>query len=105
MKKNTYQNVYKSFFFRDLYTVYGRIATTKREISSVAEGWLSTLCCWEAAVHTLDYSWKKMDVMLMMMMNMMMIVYTVPDSDASGFKHRLYVGGTAFCTTDIKSVK
>ena len=40
---------------------------TKREILSVAKGWLSTLCCWEAAVHTLDYSWKKMDVKLMMM--------------------------------------
>ena len=34
-------------------------------------GWLSTLCCWEAAVHTLeclDYSLKNMDVKLMMMM-------------------------------------
>ena len=28
-------------------------------------------CCWEAAVHTLDLSWKKMDVKLMMMMMMM----------------------------------
>ena len=35
---------------------------------NVAKGWLSTLCCWEAAVHTLDLSWKKMDVKLMMMM-------------------------------------
>ena len=26
--------------------------------------------CWEAAVHTLDLSWKKMDVKLMMMMMM-----------------------------------
>ena len=38
---------------------------------NVAKGWLSTLCCWEAAVHTLDLSWKKMDVKLMMMMMMM----------------------------------
>ena len=29
---------------------------------SAAEGWLSTLCCWEAAVHTLDLSWKKMSI-------------------------------------------
>ena len=35
---------------------------------NVAKGWLSTLCCWEAAVHTLDWSWKKVDVKLMMMM-------------------------------------
>ena len=35
------------------------------------KGWLSTLCCWEAAVHALDLSWKKMDVKLMMMMMMM----------------------------------
>ena len=38
---------------------------------NVAKGWLSTLCCWEAAVHTLDLSWKKMDVKLMMMMMVM----------------------------------
>ena len=25
-----------------------------KKILSVARGWLSTLCCWEAAVHTLD---------------------------------------------------
>ena len=35
---------------------------------TVAEGRLSTLCCWEAAVHTFDESWKNMDVKLMMMM-------------------------------------
>ena len=35
---------------------------------NVARGWLSTYCCWEAAVHTLDWSWKKVDVKLMMMM-------------------------------------
>ena len=35
---------------------------------NVAKGWLSIYCCWEAAVHTLDLSWKKMDVKLMMMM-------------------------------------
>ena len=29
---------------------------------NVAKGWLSTKCCWEAAVHTLDLSWKKIDV-------------------------------------------
>ena len=44
---------------------------TKREILSVAKGWLSTVCCWEADAHTLDLSWKKMDVKLMMMMMMM----------------------------------
>ena len=27
-----------------------------------AKGWLSTLCCLEAAVHTIDWSWKKMPV-------------------------------------------
>ena len=37
---------------------------------NVAKGWLPTKCCWEAAVHTLDLSWKKMDVKLMMMMMM-----------------------------------
>ena len=26
----------------------------KSRKESVAKGWLSTLCCWEAAVHTLD---------------------------------------------------
>ena len=31
-----------------------------------SEGWLSTLCCWEAAVHILDKSMKKMDVKVMM---------------------------------------
>ena len=35
---------------------------------SVAKEWLSTLCCWEAAVYTHDLSWKKMDIKLMMMM-------------------------------------
>ena len=25
-------------------------------------------CCWEAVVHTLDLSWKKIDVKLIMMM-------------------------------------
>ena len=29
---------------------------TKREVGSVAEGWMSILCYWEAAVHILDYS-------------------------------------------------
>ena len=38
---------------------------------NVAKGCLSTECCLEAAVHTLDLSWKKMDVKLMMMMMMM----------------------------------
>ena len=39
----------------------GSITMTKREIPSVAEGWLlSTLCCWEAAVYTLEKSWKKL---------------------------------------------
>ena len=37
---------------------------------NVAKGWLSTWCCWEAAVHILDWSWKKVDVKLMMMMMM-----------------------------------
>ena len=32
----------------------GSVAMTNWEISSVAKGWLSTLCCWKAAVHTLD---------------------------------------------------
>ena len=41
---------------------------------NVAKGCLSTECCWEAAVHTLDLSWKKMDVKLMMMMMMMISV-------------------------------
>ena len=31
-------------------------AINKREIPSVATGSLSTLCCWEAVVHTLDES-------------------------------------------------
>ena len=35
------------------------VTMTKREILSVAKGWSSTLCCWEAAVHTLDWSWMK----------------------------------------------
>ena len=30
------------------------IAMTKREILSVAKGWLSTLYCLEAAIYTLD---------------------------------------------------
>ena len=34
---------------------------------SVTKNLLSTLCCWEAAVHTLDKSWKKMDVKKIMM--------------------------------------
>ena len=37
---------------------------------NVAKGWLSTWCCWEAAIHTLDWSWKKVDIKLMMMMMM-----------------------------------
>ena len=48
------------FFKRALLSVLSNIlAATK--------GWLSTLCCWEAAVHTHDQSWKKMDVKMMMM--------------------------------------
>ena len=39
----------------------------KSQNGSVAKGWLSTLSCWEAAVHTHDQSWKKMDVKMMMM--------------------------------------
>ena len=34
---------------------------------NVAKGGMSALCCWEAAVHTHDLLWKKMDVKLMMM--------------------------------------
>ena len=33
-----------------------------------AQGWLSTLCCWEAAIHTLAKSWKKINIKMMMMM-------------------------------------
>ena len=29
---------------------------------SVTKGYFSTLCCWEAVVHTLDQSWNKMKV-------------------------------------------
>ena len=36
-------------FFRN-----GSVTVTNWAIPSVAKGWLSTLCCWEAAVHTLD---------------------------------------------------
>ena len=45
---------------------------TKREIPSVTKGWLSTLCCWVAAVHTPYPSLilEKMDVKLMMMIRM-----------------------------------
>ena len=32
----------------------GSVAMTKREILIVAKDWLSTLCCWEVVVHTLD---------------------------------------------------
>ena len=32
----------------------GSVAITKQEIPSVAKGWLFILCCWEAAIHTLD---------------------------------------------------
>ena len=35
------------------------------------------LCCWEAAVHTLDWSWKKMDVKLMMMLVMRMKIIII----------------------------
>ena len=31
-----------------------------------AKGWLSTICCWEAVIHTLDYSWTKMNAKMMM---------------------------------------
>ena len=47
----------------------------------VAKGWLSTKCCWEAAVHTLDLSWRRLDVKLMMMMMMMMMRRSVSFSD------------------------
>ena len=40
----------------------------KSQNGSVAGGWLSTLWCWEAAVHTHDWSWKKIDVKMMKMM-------------------------------------
>ena len=32
---------------------------------SVAKGWLSTLCWWEAAIHTNDYSWKNVNMVIM----------------------------------------
>ena len=35
---------------------------------SLKVGWLFTLCYWEAAIHTDEQSWKKMDIKLMMMM-------------------------------------
>ena len=44
------------------------VTMTKREIQIVAIGYLSTVCCCEVAIHTLDKSWKKMDLKLMMMM-------------------------------------
>ena len=37
------------------------------------KGWLSTLCCWEAAVHIVDYSRNKMDVKLMLMIIMLIV--------------------------------
>ena len=33
------------------------------------EGWLSTLCRWEAAIYTLDQSWNKIDVKKMIEFN------------------------------------
>ena len=39
----------------------------KSQNGSVTKGWLSTLCCWEEVVaHTLNISWKKIDVKMMM---------------------------------------
>ena len=43
-----------------------------------AKGWLSTLCCWEAAVHTLGFHiLEKMDKMDVKMMMMIVIFYHV----------------------------
>ena len=39
---------------RDFLEMEASLFMTKREIQSVANGWLSTLCCWEAAINTLD---------------------------------------------------
>ena len=50
---------------------------TKQEIPNVAKSWMSTSCCWEAAVRILDQSWRKMDVKLMMMTIMMMMTMTM----------------------------
>ena len=45
-----------------------KLFSIARDIN-VAKGWLSTSCSWDAAFHTHDLSWKKMDVEMMMMMN------------------------------------
>ena len=63
----------------------GSVTMTTQEIPSVAKGWLSTLCCWEAAVYTLYWTWKKMDVKLMMMMMMVYFCYKICSITATSF--------------------
>ena len=48
----------------------GASVTNKLVTINLVGSWLSTLCCWEAAAHTNDYSWKKIDVKMIMMMMM-----------------------------------
>ena len=57
---------------RDFFEMEASLSLNERsQNESVAKSWLSILCCWEAAVHTLDQSWKKMDIELMTIMMMM----------------------------------
>ena len=53
--------------------------TPQHDVIIVHEKWMGvsiySIFCWEVAIHTLDLSWKKMDVKLKMMMMMMMIIW------------------------------
>ena len=67
---------------RDLLEMEASLYMTTREIPSVAKGWLYTLCCWEAVVHTLDWSFKKVGVLKLMIMMMNTDYFTCQTSDA-----------------------